>query len=290
MRSVMVRLILLTLLLALAFHGLSTNLLVILFECCQILAALRELAFLHTFTDIPVDECTLRVHEVELVVHACEHLGDRGGVCDHAACTLHLGEITTRNNSRWLVVDTTLEASWAPVDELDGALGLDSSNGSINILWYDVTAVHHAAGHVLSVARITLGHHVRRLEARVGDLSDRERLVVCLLCRDDWRVRGHHEVNTWVWHKVGLELGDVDVESTIEAEGCSQGGDHLSDDAVQVGVGRALDIEATTADVVESLVVKHNSHISVLQEGVGSKDSIVWLDDSCGNLGGRVHT
>ena len=46
----------------------DADLLVVLFEDGKVLAGLRELAFLHTFTDIPVDEGTLRVHEVELVV------------------------------------------------------------------------------------------------------------------------------------------------------------------------------------------------------------------------------
>jgi hypothetical protein len=87
-------------------------------------------------------------------------------------------------------------------------------------------------------------------------------------------------VDTWVWHQVGLELSEVDVESTIETEGSCQRRDHLSDDAVQVGVGGTLNVEATTADVVEGLVVKHDSHIGVLEEGVGGKHGVVWLNNS----------
>merc|ERR1711912_206733 len=163
-RAVLVEhLVLLTLLLALALHGLGTDLLVVLLESSKILASLGELTFLHTLTDIPVDESALGVHQVELVVHASKHLGDGGGVGDHAASTLHLGEVTTRHDSRWLVVDTTLEAGRAPVDELDGALGLDGSDGSVDILGDDVATVHHAARHVLAVARIALGHDVGRL-------------------------------------------------------------------------------------------------------------------------------
>merc|ERR1712054_254387 len=184
-------LILLTLLLALTLHGLGTDLLVVLLKGSKVLTTLGELTLLHTLTDVPVDEGTLRVHHVELVVDAGEHLRDSGGVGDHAASTLHLGEVTTRHNSRRLVVDAALEAGRAPVHELDGALGLDGSDSSVHVLRDDVTAVHHAAGHVLAVARIALSHHVRRLEASVGDLSDGEGLVVCLLSRDDRSVRGH---------------------------------------------------------------------------------------------------
>merc|ERR1712153_223214 len=281
-------LILLTLLLALALHGLGTDLLVVLLESGKVLATLGELTLLHTLTDVPVDERALGVHKIELVVHAGEHLGDGGGVGDHAAGALHLGEVTTWHHGWWLVVDTALEASRAPVDELDSALGLDGGDGSVDILWHDITAVHHAAGHVLTVARIALGHHVGRLEAGVGDLGDGEGLVVGLLGGDNWRVGGHHEVNTWVWHKVGLELGDVDVEGTIESERSGQGGDHLRDETVQVGVGWALNVEAATADVVDGLVVKHHSNVGMLKERVGGEHGIVWLDNGGGHLWGWV--
>merc|ERR1711977_456398 len=112
----------------------------------------------------------------------------------------------------------------------------------------NVTTVHEAASHVLAVARVALGHHGSRLEGRVGDLGDGELLVVGLLGGDDRGVGGEHEVDARVRDKVGLEFGDVDVEGAIEAEGGGQGRDALGDEAVEVGVGRALDIEGAAAD------------------------------------------
>merc|ERR1711968_187093 len=283
-------LVLLTLLLAFALHGLGANLLVVLLEGGKVFATLGELTLLHTLTDVPVDEGTLGVHEVELVVHAGEHLGDGGGVRDTAAGALDLGEVTTRDDGRGLVVDTALEASGAPVDELDGALGLDGGDGGVDVLGDDVTTVHHASGHVLTVTRVALGHHVGRLEARVGDLGNGERLVVGLLGGDDRGVRGHHEVDARVRHEVGLELGDIDVEGAIETERGGERRDDLGDEAVEVGVGRALDVEAATADVGEGLVVKHDGDVGVLEEGVGGEHGVVGLDDGSRDLGGRVGT
>jgi len=79
-------------------------------------------------------------------------------------------------------------------------------------------------------------------------------------------------MDTWVWDQIGLEFGDIDVEGTIETEGSGKGGDNLSDKSVQVGVGWSLDIELTSADIVDGLVVEHDSDISVLKEGVGGED------------------
>eukprot|EP00658_Telonema_sp_P-2_P000184 TRINITY_DN10059_c0_g1_i5.p1 TRINITY_DN10059_c0_g1~~TRINITY_DN10059_c0_g1_i5.p1 ORF type:complete len:119 (+),score=25.58 TRINITY_DN10059_c0_g1_i5:126-482(+) len=79
-----------------------------------------------------------------------------------------------------------------------------------------------------------------------------------------------------------------DVYKRQKPEGSGQGGDHLGDETVQVGVGWALNVEAATADVVDSLVVKHDGDIGVLEEGVGGEHGVVWLNDGGGHLGGWV--
>merc|ERR1712094_94553 len=94
-------LVLLALLLTLALSGLGTDLLVVLLEGSHVLTSLGELALLHALTDIPVDERTLCVHEVELVVNAGEHLSHSSGVGDHADSTHHLGQVTARHHGWW---------------------------------------------------------------------------------------------------------------------------------------------------------------------------------------------
>jgi hypothetical protein len=95
-------------------------------------------------------------------------------------------------------------------------------------------------------------------------------------------------VDTGVGHQVGLELGDVHVEGTVEPEGGGEGGDDLGDESVEVGVGGSLDVEVSPADVVDSLVVEHDGDVGVLEEGVGGEDGVVGLDDCGGDLGGGV--
>jgi len=89
-------------------------------------------------------------------------------------------------------------------------------------------------------------------------------------------------VNSGVGDEVGLEFGDIDVEGTIESEGGGQRGDNLGDESVEVGVGGSLDVEVSSADIVDGLVVDHDGDIGVLKEGVGGEHGVVWL-----NNGGR---
>jgi hypothetical protein len=106
-----------------------------------------------------MDEGTFGIHEIEFMIDSGEYLSDGSGVGDHAYSAHNLGEITTWDNCWGLVVDSALESSWTPVDELDGTFGLDGCDSGVDILGDDITTVHHTASHVLSVTWVTFGHH-----------------------------------------------------------------------------------------------------------------------------------
>jgi hypothetical protein len=113
--------------------------------------------------------------------------------------------------------------------------------------------------------------------------------VIGLLGGDDWGIGRKHEMDSWVWHEVSLELGDINIEGSIESEGGGQGGDNLGDQSVEVGVSWSLDIEVSSADVINGFVVNHNSNIGMFEEGMGGENGVVWLDNGGGDLWGWVH-
>merc|ERR1719258_209114 len=114
-----------------------------------------------------------------------------------------------------------------------------------------------------------------------------ELLVVRLLRRDDRRIGREHEVDARVRHEVGLELGDVHVERTVEAERRGERGDHLAEEAVQVRVRRALDVEVATANVVKRLIIDLVRHVRVLKERVHAEHRVVRLNARRGDLRAR---
>ena len=92
------------------FGGVDSDFFVVLFEGSEIFSGFREFSFFHTFSDVPMDESSLCVHQIELVVKSGEDFGDGGGVGDHAHGSHDLGEVTSGNDGRWLVVDTDFES------------------------------------------------------------------------------------------------------------------------------------------------------------------------------------
>ena len=100
-------------------------------------------------TDIPVNEGTLRVEEIELVVKSAPGSRDGGSVGQHAKAARNLGKVTTRDVGGGLIADTELEASGAPVDELNGTLGLNDADSGIDILGDDITTVKESTSHYM---------------------------------------------------------------------------------------------------------------------------------------------
>ena len=119
-----------------------------------------------------MDESTLGVHQIKLMIKTSPGLSNGGGVGQHADGTLDLGQISSGDNGGWLVVDANLESSGTPVHKLDGPLGFDGGNGSIDILGDNISPVQETTGHVLSVTGITLDHLVCRLKASIGNLRN----------------------------------------------------------------------------------------------------------------------
>jgi len=76
-------------------------------------------------------------------------------------------------------------------------------------------------------------------------------------------------VNSGVGDEVGLEFGDIDVKGSVESKGSGEGRDNLGDESVQVGVGGSLDVELSSADIVDGFVVEHDGDVGVLKKGVG---------------------
>lgn len=109
-----------------------------------------------------------------------------------------------------------------------------------------------------------------------------------LLGRDDRGVANKRVVDTGVGYKVGLELVQINVESTVKSQGGGDGADDLCNETVEVLVIRPRDIQAATADVVDRLVVDEECAVGVLDGAVGREDSVVGLNDGGRDARSRV--
>ena len=55
-------------------------------------------------------------------------------------------------------------------------------------------------------------------------------------------------------------------------QGCCDRGDNLTNQTIQVGVRRPLNVQVPAADVIDGLVVHHEGAVGVLQRGVSRQN------------------
>ena len=108
--------------------------------------------------------------------------------------------------------------------------------------------------------------------------------MVGLLSRNDGSVGDQREMNPRIRNQICLELIQVNIQGSVKPQRSCDGGYNLADESVQVGVGRPLNIQVPSADVIDSLVVNHESTVRMFEGGVSAEGRIVRLDYSCGNL------
>ena len=114
--------------------------------------------------------------------------------------------------------------------------------------------------------------------------SDLDNYFPNLFCGDQGTVGSERVVNARVGHQVGLELIQVDIESSVKPQRGRDGGEYLCDEPVEVGVGGTLNTEVVLAQVVDGLVVHEEGNIRVLQSCVGEQDGVVGLYYRGGDL------
>ena len=62
-------------------------------------------------------------------------------------------------------------------------------------------------------------------------------------------------MDTRIWHQIGLKLVEVHINRTIKSERCSDGGNDLCNQPVQVGVGWTVDVQVGFAQIINGLIV-----------------------------------
>ena len=105
--------------------------------------------------------------------------------------------------------------------------------------------------------------------------------VVSLFSGDDGRISDEREMNSWVWHQICLELIQIHVEGTVESKRCGDGGNDLADQSIQIRISWPLNVQVSTANVVNGLVVNHKCAIGMVQSRMGCQNGIVGFNDSC---------
>ncbi|PSN36054.1 hypothetical protein C0J52_23070 [Blattella germanica] len=154
--------------LAFSFDGIHPHFFIILLQGSKILSSFRELTLFHAFAYIPVDKCSLSIHQIKFVIQTSPSFSDGSSIGQHAHSSLNFGQISSWYDRRRLVVNSNLKASGAPIHKLNGPLGFDGSYGCVDVFGHNISTVQHAASHVLPMTGVAFYHLIGWFEASIG--------------------------------------------------------------------------------------------------------------------------
>lgn len=112
-----------------------------------------------------------------------------------------------------------------------------------------------------------------------GEVCNLEAFVLALGSRNNGGIADQWIMDTWVRNQVGLELVEIDVESTVKTQRRSDGAHNLGDQTIEMLVRGPGDIQVATANVVDSFVIDEESTVRVLNGAVRGEDGIVRLNN-----------
>lgn len=88
-------------------------------------------------------------------------------------------------------------------------------------------------------------------------------------------------------HQIRLKFGQIHVERSVKTQRSRDGRHNLTNQTVEIFVGRSLNVKVPSTDVIYSLVIDHECAVGMLQGGVGGQYGIVRFHYSCRYLGQR---
>ena len=76
-------------------------------------------------------------------------------------------------------------------------------------------------------------------------------------------------MNSRIRHQVGLELIQIHIEGTVESQRGRDGRNNLPNQTIEISVSWPLYVKIASANIVNGLIVHHESTVGMVQSSVG---------------------
>jgi hypothetical protein len=101
-----------------------------------------------------------------------------------------------------------------------------------------------------------------------------------------WSETNHEEMESWERNKVDSEFSKIGVKLTRESDRASNTRHSNRNEMVKITIGWSGKFKSSEADIIEGFVINNLDFISVFNELMNGKSSVIWFYDSIGDFWG----
>mmetsp|Transcript_30832 Transcript_30832/g.70736 ORF Transcript_30832/g.70736 Transcript_30832/m.70736 type:complete len:212 (+) Transcript_30832:189-824(+) len=209
-------------------------------------------------------ESSLGIHLVKVFGACLQHAAQSCVIRDVEQSSRCLRQVTLSDVRWWLTVDTHLDTSRRPIDELDLITSLESLVYSKDLLWNDIAPEHQTDRRILACTRIIAARLHGGLKCRHRELRHCKAITVHVSSRQAGRIAHGCKVYPRVGYHVRQEVRHVKIQLTAKPEGSRYRRHRLRQQAIHIRKCWALYAHAVLANSIHGLVVGKKGEVREL--------------------------
>jgi len=216
-------------------------------------------------------------HSSELFTDSLEHFLNSSGVSEEGHS--HLKSLG------WDIAHWWLNVVGDPLNEIRWVLVLYIEHLLINFFGWHSSSEESWSSQISSMSGVWGAHHVFGIKHLLGEFGYSQSSV---LLRSSWgqgSETSHEEVETGEGDQVDCQFSQVRVQLTWESEATCDTWNGSWDQVVKITICGGGELQCSETDIVEGFVINAHDFISILDQLMDWKSSVVWFNDSIWDFG-----
>ena len=189
----------------------------------------------------------------------------------------------------WDITHWWFNVVWNPFNEVRWVLVLHIQHLLVDFFGWHSSSEKCWCSKISSVSWVRCAHHVFGIKHLLSQFWDSQGSVLLRPSWGKWCESSHEEVESWEWNQVDGKLSKIWIKLSWESKAASYSWNGSWDQVVKISISWGCEFQCSEANIIKGFIVNAHNFISILNQLMDWKSSIVWLNDSIWYFGWWHH-